>query len=630
MSAAPQFPNPSPRPNLRQIFRPKSVHSSWQKVLLWLTAVSTILFALLLVAVLVVQHSSRAHAYILKAAQSKASSALGTSVTARDFTLRFAGFSPTLDISGVTIQGQSSIGSSDAGSPNLPLATADDLRVAVTVTSLLHRNWYVDDLTLVHPVIHFKVGKGGSNNLPAPPSTSGNGKTDVFGLGVRHALIENGEVFYNDIQSALSADLHELNFHAAFNAISQSYSGTLSYRDGHVVASNLAPVPHQLDADFVVTRDMLTFNQLTLRSGSSSIVADGVIQNFTKPQIHLNYRANVDATVLRRTLKNNSLPLGVVNIAGKLSYVPRAQQAFLQVVDAGGTISSTRLIVVAGTQRAEVRNIAGDFALANGSFAVRNLTANALGGKISATLNLDDLAGNTHSRLTANVRDISLSEMARLANPATAAPVAVSGRLKGTANATWGRTMDDLVAHADATIAGGTSVHQKTTPIDGTIHAGYFAKTNQLSVTDTTLRMPQTSLMVNGTVGQQSSLRGHLQSQEIHELEVLADEFRPQQQPLDLHGTADLEASINGSISAPRITGHFEGKGLRARETTWRSLRGDLALSPSHASVKNGELDSAQRGSVKFNLDAGLEHWSFIENSPVKQTLMLRNWMCSL
>jgi translocation and assembly module TamB len=612
LSAAPQFPNQSPRSNLRQISKPTGARSRWQRVVLWVAAISTILFALMLIAVLVVQHSSRVHAYLLRVAQSKASAALGTSVTARDFSLRFAGLSPTLDISGVAIQGQPNERSS-----NLPLATAEDLRVALTVTSLLHRNWYVDDVTLVHPVIHFVSNKSGTNNLPTLPPSKGKSNPNFFDLGVRHARIENGEVFYNDIKSALSADLHELNFRAGFNVLSQGYSGTLSYRDGHVVASNLAPVPHELDADFVATRDTLKVNQLTLRSGSSNVVASGIVQNFANPQINLDYRADVDATALRKTLKNSSLPQGVVNITGKLSYIPRADQAFLQVVNADGAISSTRLIVATGTKRGEIRNIAGNFALANGNFDVQNLTANLLGGRVSAALNVNDLAGNTHSRLTANVRDISLSDAARLANPGSAAPVAVSGRLQGNASATWGKTTDDLVAHADATITGDASVHQNSTPIDGSIHAGYFAKTNQLSVTDTTLRLPQTSLTVNGTVSRQSSLRVHLQSHEIHELEVLAEEFRPQQQPLDLYGVADLDANVTGSLSEPSITGHLNASGLRTRETAWRSLRGDLALSPSHASVKNAELDSAQRGSVKFNVEAGLNNWAFTENSPV-------------
>src|SRR5262249_16024795 len=132
-----------------------------------------------------------------------------------------------------------------------PFFQAESLRVQVTITSFLHRNWYVNDFRIEHPVARMYTDHEGRMNLPpAHPSGNTQNQTSVFDLGVRRLAIERGEVFYNDRKNDLVADIHELALQTRFYASPTRYEGTLSYRDGHLQWQTTRPLTHNLDVRF--------------------------------------------------------------------------------------------------------------------------------------------------------------------------------------------------------------------------------------------------------------------------------------------------------------------------------------------------------------------------------------------
>src|SRR5438270_341773 len=62
-------------------------------------------------------------------------------------------------------------------------------------------------------------------------------------------------------------------------------------------------------------------------------------------------------------------------------------------------------------------------------------------------------------------------------------------------------------------------------------------------------------------------------------------------------------------------------RALRLHGSAWKLLRTNVDLSPSSASLQNGELDPADRGRISFNLRAGLQQWSFTQSSPIQLAL---------
>ncbi len=187
-------------------------------------------------------HSERFHNYLLKTAQEKASEALGSQVQMQNFAFHLSGLSPTVDLYGVVVHGA-------APYADPPMLQAEVMHFGVTVTSLLHKSWYVGDVRIEHPVVRVFADSNGRTNLPAPKSQGNSSApgTSIFDLGIRHLLLERGEIYYNNRKSELSADLHDLTLQSSFELLRKSYSGTLSYRDGHLQLQNASPIGHNFE-----------------------------------------------------------------------------------------------------------------------------------------------------------------------------------------------------------------------------------------------------------------------------------------------------------------------------------------------------------------------------------------------
>ncbi len=590
-------------------------------MLAWIAGIVAVIVILIIVGIYLLLHSSAVHRRVVTAAQQKLTASLGTGVHFRDYKLTFSGISPTLDIYNVVI---------DGAPPYVtpPLLTIDHLGATVQVTSIVSRTWYLNDIRVDHPVARVFVDRRGTDNLPQTKTNNqGQSKTDIFDLGVRHALLDNGEVYYNNRKSVMNADLHDVNFKAAFDTLKHSYTGSLSYRDGHLQMGAYNPMPHSLDANFTATRQMFTLERAVLSSGRSQFALKATLEDYAHPKLRATYEALLDTAEFRRIMKDPSLPAGVVRMAGSMNYVSRPNVPMMAAVVLNGDLSSRALRVQTPSFSGDITNIGARYSVAHGNLDVRDLHASLLGGQLTGTMTMLDFAGNKpHSRLHANLRGVSLASLKSMAASPAMKNVGLTGSVNATADATWGQTFDSLMAHTDADINARLSQMNGTAgvPLTGTIHARYSAPARQITLADSYVRTPQTSLTLNGTVSDRSALQVNLRSQNLHELETVADMFRPPapgQPPLGLYGTATFIGSVRGSTSAPQLTGQLNAQDLKIRNSAWRVLRTTVALSPSQASLQNGLLQPADRGRITFAITAGLHKWSFTDTSPFQVTL---------
>ncbi len=132
-------------------------------------------------------------------------------------------------------------------------------------------------------------------------------------------------------------------------------------------------------------------------------------------------------------------------------------------------------------------------------------------------------------------------------------------------------------------------------PLNAEIHARYNGKTQQVALDKSYVRLPQTSLEANGTVSTHSALQVNLESNDLHELETVADMFSAPGQPLGLQGQAAFNGTVRGSTSAPQIAGQLNAKNVQVRGTSVRVLRTAVEASPSQVSLQNGDLELGQR-----------------------------------
>jgi translocation and assembly module TamB len=578
-----------------------------------------VLVVLAFVAVTVVLHSARFHNYLLSTVQKKASESIGTQVQLQNFALHLSSLS--LDLYGLTVHGANPY-------PDPPLLQVAHAEVGLRIVSVLHKKWYLDSFMVDDPVVKVFTDAHGVTNIPTIKSSgSGSSKTSLFDLGIRHAVLDHGAVYYNNRQSVLSADLHNLDFHAGFNSLLQKYSGKLSYTDGHLEASGFKTIQHSLDAEFDATPSTFHLTNAKLSSETSQLVLTATMQDYSNPRVQARYEATLDGSQFKKILQNPEVPTGFIRASGSINYQQAANRSFLDTVVVRGDLTSNQLEVQTPTLRSQIRNIAAHYSLENGDATLKDLRASLLGGELTSSGKMSNIDGNARSKFNAQLRNIQLASMnGALKSSAMPKGVSLGGVLNAEANAAWGKTLDDLVAHADANVDGKVSGNAQVIPLESAIHGTYTGANQELALKQSFLRTPQSTLTMNGVVSQRSALDLKFQSNNLSELETVADVFRtptPGQpaQPLGLAGAALFQGTVRGSASAPHLTGQLTASNFKFNETEWRVLKTDVDASPSMASLQHADLEPATHGKITFDASAGLHKWAFTDASPLQVDL---------
>jgi translocation and assembly module TamB len=589
-------------------------HSRLWKAAGWVGGILITLLIIAGVAVTILLHSARFHNYVLTTVEKKASESIGTQVRLQNFALNLSNLS--LDLYGLTVAGANPY-------PNPPLLQVAHGQVGVRIVSVLHQKWYLDSLVIDQPVVKVFTDAHGASNIPTIKSSgSSSSNTSLFDLGIRHAVLDQGAVYYNDRQSVLSADLHNVDFRATFDSLLQKYSGKLSYSDGHLQSGAFKPIPHNLDAEFDATPTTFHLSQARLSSETSQVVLTATLQDYSHPQVQGNYVATLDGSQFRKILENPSVPVGFIRASGSVQYQQVANRSPLDTVLVKGDLTSQQLDVQTPTVRSQIRNIAAHYVLENGDATLQDFRASLLGGELTASGKMSSIDGSAHSKFNAGLRGIQLADVNR-AMKSSALPKGVSlgGVLNADANAAWGKTFDDVVAHADATVHGKVSGQGKDVPIESALHGNYTAKNQELALKQSFLRTPQSTLTMNGVVSRRSSLDLKFQSNNLSELETVADVFRTPGPPLGLAGTALFQGTVRGSTSDPHLTGQLTASNFRFNGSEWKVLRTNVDVNQSLASLQHADLEPASHGKITFDASTGLHKWAFTDASPLQVDL---------
>ncbi len=572
------------------------------------------------------------HRYLLQLAQQKASGKLGVRVQLQNFALHLGALN--LDLYGIRIAGA-------APHPNPPLFQADHIEVSVRVASLLHARWHLQTVEIDHPVAWVVFDKDGHSNIPVIKS-SGSSHTDIFDLGIRHIRIARGEVYYNSRPSAIAANLDGLEFKSVFDGALTRYSGTLSYSNGQLQIGNYRPIEHNLDASFDATRNQFTLKNLKVKAGESNVTLAATVKDYSDPDVQAQYRIVLDGKQAAQLLNDPSLPAGVITTAGIAQYRRLPQRSVIQSLTLSGDLTSPRLIVSTATTRLDAINLAAHYSLANGNAVLRDLRLNTLGGTITAAGSMQQIGGNSHSSFRVAVQNLSLAQARRvLARNISTNGISLTGTANATATADWGKTIDNLVAHADLTVNGKAvrpgpppSIQETASAsgqpsntvilLQGAVHAVYTKANGNMTLNNTRFQSLQTQIRLNGTISRSSSLTVSVQANDLREVATLADLVRtpkPGEPNLDLSGRASFQGSVHGSLNAPDVTGQFTAQNLTYNGTQWKLFRTGIAVSPSHASIENLRLDGTKHEQVTANAEVDLHHWSPTGQSPMQLDL---------
>ena len=323
-------------------------------------------------------------------------------------------------------------------------------------------------------------------------------------------------------------------------------------------------------------------------------------------------------------------PAGDIVLKGSFHYQNANDQPFLRSIRIDGELGSEVLAALVSSGRLEIKQLRGQYQIADGSLHASGIAAETLGGRVSANLDVNHLDGTPASRLQAVLRGISLSSAQHAFFRSELKAVAISGALDGTAEASWSGSVSKSRARVDVVLRSveGRSAVQPSArdiPVNGTIHAIYDGPTNVLTLHQTTLRIPATSLTAEGQVSKHSRLEIQAGSSDLHRLLELFSVFHPMPPGVPaVGGSANLDATVQGSMQRPEISARLSARNLQVQGSEWKSADLSLQADPSRIVVSNGSLMNAHRGQAAFDAVIGLRNWSYLSSSPVQAHLSLR------
>jgi translocation and assembly module TamB len=593
---------------------------TWKKIVRWLSAVLGTLILVALVAGYFVLKTPQFHRYVLAQIVGQGQAATGGKLEIQNWDFHLSPL--TVDLDNIVVHGGEPPGSK-------PLFTADKLTVGLIGRALLRRQLQLSELLLQHPVANVSVDAKGRNNLPTPPPSQSKSNTTVWSLAVGRLLVSDGEIYYNDRKTPLNADLHDLKTEIHFDPAATRYTGNLSYRNGSLQYANYAPLPHDLDAQFAATPSDASLDSLILKFGSSQLSLKGEMAGYATPSVKASYRLQLHTQDFA-SLSPDAAPSGDVSLVGEARYQYASGQSLFRALSLDGTVASADLQATTPDTRVHVRNLNAQFQLSNANLAVRDITADFVEGHLVADASIKGLDTNTSGLVHASVKHLSIENARQSMRRSEFKRAPITGTVEATMTGSWTASVKNLHVVGDLGLRGAvwsaSSAPRSSTPVDGVAHMIYDSQHNLLALRETTVRIPSTSVVLNGRLGDHSDLHIDAVAGDLHQLAELASSFRtastePESEPIAISGEARLEAVVQGSIKTPRISGQLDAQNLAVQGSQWKSVKLAIAADPSRFTIRNGSLVNARQGELSLTADVALTNWSYAPANDITANL---------
>ena len=439
--------------------------------------------------------------------------------------------------------------------------------------------------------------------------------------------LTGGEINYNDRKTPVDADLYDLGTDITFEPSATRYRGSISYDKGQLRYGEYAPLPHSFSAEFSATPALFALKSAVMKVASSSVTVHADVTNYRNPIVDGDYDIRVHAQDLA-AMSPNPKAAGDVSLTGKIRYQDEGSRSLLRSIAIEGQIASESLSAEASGSHIEVRKLRGRYQLANGLLRASGVEAELLGGRMIADIDMQNLDSTPSFRARAFLYSLSLQAAQRAVNRRELDRVAVAGTLEGTAEASWTGSVNNVRARSDLVVRAAKSPHPSSAtyvPVDGVIHADYDGRNNVLTLHQTTLRIPSATLTAEGQVSKRSKLEIQATASDLHQLVALVSAFRAVPAgPLLISGSADMNATVQGSVQRPQISGRLSAQNLHVQGSEWKSVDLSLQADPSRIVVSNGTLISARRGEASFSATVGLRNWSYLQSNVIRANLSLR------
>jgi translocation and assembly module TamB len=501
----------------------------------------------------------------------------------------------------------------------------DKLTVGLKILSVLRRKVSVSELLIEHPVAYVQIDRAGKSNLPQSPQKQSSSNTGVFDLAAGHVLLARGEINYNDATVPVEADLYGLKTEIHFEPLKTRYRGSISYDSGRLRYATEPSFPHSLDARFSASPTRFSLESALLKVGLSSVSLQADISNYDHPTMDGRYDLRIHTQDLSPILQPVA-SAGDVSLSGSMHYRGSHGEPLLRLISMDGQIASDSLTAASSEGRLDLRRLRGHYQLLNGTLQAHDVDFEALGGGVSADVEVRHLDATADARIQTRLRAISLEAAQQALRTAEVKRVSVVSRIDGTVDAWWTGSVDKLRARTDLVLrAGGGEASAKGVPVEGSIHATYDGPRNAVAFRQTSLRIPSTTVALQGEVSSRSNLEVQASTSDLHQVAALFSAVHGgQPSALEIAGSASVQATVRGSLQKPQLSGQFSAQNLQVQGSQWSSARFSVEASPSQISLHDGVLVSAHQGRASMGATVGLRGWTYLPSNPISIDLSVQ------
>jgi translocation and assembly module TamB len=591
---------------------------NWRKIIAWTAAALGILIVFGIVGGLLFLRTNAFRRMAIRTIIQDTNTATGGRAQIGNFDFHLSTL--TAHLYNITLHGTEA-----AGQP--PLLQVDKITVALKIQSILQRKVTLAQLEIEHPVANMRVDRDGKSNLPKSPQKQNSSNTNIFDLAAGHVLVADGQVNYNDKSIPVDVDLYGLRTEIHYVPAETRYRGTISYDHGNLRYAADAPFSHSLEVRFNATPSQLSLDSAVLKVGSSALSLQANLTNYSNPAIEGRYDLRIHAQDFSG-ISQPVTPAGDVSLAGSIHYQGSDGHSLLQSVLLDGRIASEGIAAASAQGRIDLRRLQGQYKFANGTLQANDVTFETLGGKLSTEIKLEHLDKTVGAQLQAKFQGISLQSAQQAFRLARVQNQSLTGRLNGSADASWTGSISSLQARADLNVTSSpgepTRKSSQTIPVDGFIHVSYDGDRNRATFRGTSLRISSTTVAIQGEVSDRSNLQVQLDAGDLHELAQLISVVSGKSNATEVAGSAMLKASVLGSLQKPQITGQWNAQNLRVQGSDWRTAQGSFQANPSQITLRDVSLVSAHQGKASLNASATLRKWAYVSSDPITVNLSIQ------
>jgi translocation and assembly module TamB len=490
-----------------------------------------------------------------------------------------------------------------------PFFHADRLEVGLRIDSLWGRRISVGDVEVSHPVLHVRVERDGSINLPiAQRSTQAKPlRQRIFDVVVRRLRLENGEMLFNDVRIPVVAEggRFELSVDYAELDAKRMYLGQFRWQQMEIVARRYLPFESDISVRFTLEPDALSVTQLLWKAPHTSIDAEVSNSSFAHPYWAFRYRGHFDFEDLRSILRKPNSPAGNVDFSGE------------------GHFADGRLGVTGKYSAADINmpydwfhssgiSSRGSYRADRATLEVPDFYAQALGGAIDGQVHLD--LPTLRFRVNAHAHDMDLATLLAAVNNDNLpiVPLHWGGTAEVQAVTTWTADFKNLDSRGISLWVPKPQLAPGQIPVTASFDYHYSMAGRDVMLNASHIETPSSKVQFSGILAAQASkLDATFDSQDLVPWDDFINRIRGKDaEPKLIAGSFHWQGHVTGPLARPTFTGHVTGTNARYDRLSWDELEGDMSYSPQEFSFTRANV-RRDRSSAQLELSLMLSDWSF-------------------